>query len=544
MIIAIGPAKELEKLDEIVDSLQEENYKKSLGVMRLFRVPEASKYNRDRVVNIVNANFATNGVSAYPGAIGDQILAWGLSRDLDTVEKFLDELFAQPNDLEYETFHVSRTTLQAVRALFEQVCPNIEIIPNVEQRSIVVHGNAEQRAQCRAALEAFNKAPESDSALVLATYTWDDVVSYWPVYSELMSHFQPLGAIIAPATDSYSYVVTTTEANQETIAKYLEMRRKDQAERTVQLRAYYLTRVNFAKVVQIVVPLLPAVGVYPGKGANEVFVVASPLNHEKFRMMLSQLESTPEGEEANGISPKIYRVSAQAASTAVAILQPQLPGVAMYPLSGDRLLVWGSVSDHEYVEKALETVAEAFPEPELKRYPLLHLRLVDAIGYCQNRFAGQASFFASTSGDLMVVGPAPVQEQVASLLAEIDVENSGESRYIPIAYDISDIPVASHPYVSQAIASICYDCVQLPTATPGFLVVYARPNDHKKVKEVIDEMIKSRPAATQTMALYSVRRMTLPQLTALLLPLYPNVKLGAGPSANVFIAKNIQQIIH
>ena len=413
------------------------------------------------------------------------------------------------------------------------------ITPKAEERSVVVYGTPDQHATVAAALKEFDKPAEGDAALCVATYTWDAVDSYWPVYTELHAHFQPLGAIIVPASGLYEYVVTASEDLQGKIAKYLEMRRKDQAERSVQLRTYYLHKVNFTKVVQIVPAVLPAVGLYPGKGANEIFVVASPLNHDKFRMLLSQLETVPEGEDANGIAMKIYTTSERAAYAAIELLQPQLPGVVMYPIAHNRILVWGSASDQEYVAKALETIGEAFQPRVLKRYPLLHMRLADVINYCQYAFPSEGYFFSSTSGDLMVSAPENVHAEVAKLIEKFDVEEPEESRYTPVAYDISDIPVASLPYAASAIAAISTEAVQLPTATPGFIVVYARPAEQKKIRALVDEMIKERPGATKRLVAYTVRRMTLPQLSALLLPLYPNIKIGAGTSENqiVILAK-------
>ncbi|MBP5622572.1 MAG: hypothetical protein J6X44_11225, partial [Thermoguttaceae bacterium] len=310
-------------------------------------------------------------------------------------------------------------------------------------------------------------------------------------------------------------------------------RRKDQADHSYQLRSYYLKNVNYTKVVQISPLILPNVGVYPGKGANELFVVASPLDHAKFEKMLSQMETVPEGEQADGIQPKIYETSSPA--MAVGILQPQLPGAVMYALTGRRIIVWGSETDHAYVEKTLEITGEAFPVPELKRYPLVHIRLADVLNYCAYNFASEGYFFGSTSGDLMVSAAPAVQEQIAKMLEEMDVENPETARYYPVAYDVSDIPAASLPYVSQAIQSISIECVQLPTATPGFVVVYARQGEHKKIKEIVDEMLKDRPSAKQRMVAYSVRRMTLAQLSQLLLPLYPNIKIGAGTSENQIV---------
>ena len=538
-LVAFGPEKDMEEFDKMIEGLKDGgDFDKGIRRMRLFHIPGDSRYNRDRMVNIINSNFATLGVSAYPGAISDQVITWGLDTQLDAVADFLEQIFAEPNESTYKTYPISHTDLDTAWELLAMVCPNLTITPNYEKRALVIYGTPEQHAACKAALEAYDVPSQPEVAPRLATYTWDDATTYWPVYSELHAYFDQYGPIIVPSYTDYEFVVTTTEAIHEKIAKYLEMRRKDQAERSYQLRSYYLKEVNFTKIAQIVPALLPTVALYPGKGANEIFVIATPMDHAKFERTLAQLESVPEGEQADGIAPKIYETSAPAMT--IAILQPQLPGAVMYALTGRRLVVWGSKTDHAYVEKALETTGEAFPTPVLKRYPLVHIRLADVLAYCTYNFSGEGYFFSSTSGDLMVSAVPAVHEQISAMLKEMDVENPEEARYYPVAYDVSDIPAASLPYVTSAIQSISIECVQLPTSTPGFIVIYARQGEHKKIKEIVDEMLKNRPSATQRMVAYSVRRMTLAQLSQLLLPLYPNIKIGAGTSENqiVILAKD------
>ncbi len=533
-LIVIGPQAEMEKVDEFLSSIIDGgDFDKGSTRMRLFTLPEEAGYGRDRMVNIINANFSAYGTYAYPGAIGNQVIVWGVDESLDRVGKFIDEIVKTPNDETFVTYPIVNVDLTLATTFFAKICPNLEITPDATRKALIVRGTPLQHAALKKALEAFDKPAEEGNKLCVATYTWDDSYSYWPVYAELRARFIPIGATVVPASDVYEFVITATEADQKTIAKYLEMRRKDQAERSYQLRSYYLQRVNFTKVVQICPTLIPRAAVYPGKGANEIFVVATPLDHAKFEAMLSQLETTPEGKDADGLQAKIFPT--YAASVAINILQPQLPGVVMYPLTNERILVWGSESDFAYVEKALKVVGEAFPQPVLKKYPLLHLRLQDVLGTCAYKFAGQGSFFSSTSGDLMCLASEEIQDEVAKMLQEFDVEPSDDSRYVPEAYDISDIPVASHPYVASTIAQIEPEALQFPTTTPGYMVIYARPAHHKKIREVVDALLKERPDLKQRMVAYTVRRLTLPQLSALLLPLYPNIKIGAGTSENQII---------
>ena len=442
-VFVYGPSSELEKVDEFVKTLTEDNkFDKNRRGMRLFQLPEEAKYNRDRMVNIINSNFASQGISAYQGAVANQIIVWGLPTTLDQVGKFIDEITSVPNDAVYKTYPIAHADITTTVTFLAKVCPNLEISPDVARRQIIVFGTPLQHASIEKALEAFDQPIDESVQSVVNTYAWDDYASYWSVYAELRANFP--GYIITSSTDQ-GYVVSAPVQIQEKIGQYLHSRRLNQVDLGLRLETYYLERVTYTKLVQISPILLPTVSVYPGKGANEIFVIASPSNHYRFKQMLAQLESAPENGGEFGIEPKIYKVSPGAASTTVALVQPQLPGVVMYPLSGDRLVVWGGKADHEYVERALDTIAEAFPTVELKKYQLHYLRIADVISFLQTRFATEGQFYASTSGDLMSVAIPQVQEKVASMLSELDVEEAEDSRYIPTAYDISDIPVASLP---------------------------------------------------------------------------------------------------
>ena len=539
-LIVYGPEAELKKVDDIIDSITKDQYLNNSGRMRLFTLPEGAKYNRDRMVNIINSNFSAQGASAYAGAVGNQIITWGTDAVQDKIQKFFDEITSVPNDAVFKTYPIKNVTLATAVTFMSKVCPNLEITPDYQRTALVIYGTPEQHAEAQAALDAFDQPLPDDAKPVIARYIWEDTVSYWAVYLELRNYFNGSGSVVVSAADTNEFEVMATESVQEQVASYLKSRKEQYALRTPEFQAYYLQRVNFTRLVQLVPSVLPRVAVYPGKGSNEIFVIASPIDQLRFKRFLATMESTPEGEEANGLEPKIYHVSPYAAANAVSILAPQLPGVTMYPISHDRLIVWAGPADQEFVAKNLKTFAEAFPPAVLKKYPLIYLRLTDVISALTTRYSGEAAFYASSSGDLMCQGPEVVQEEVAKFLGEFDVEPGDDSRFIPVAYDISDIPVASHPTVVANIARVEPEALQLPSSTPGFLVIYARPAHHKKIRELVDELLQERPEGRMSMRAYTVKRMTLAQITAQLTPIFPNIQIGAGPTANevVITAKN------
>ncbi|MCF0234720.1 MAG: hypothetical protein HUK22_07070, partial [Thermoguttaceae bacterium] len=535
-VIVYGPTVELnDKVDGFFKAILEDgDYNKAAAKMKLFVIPEKSRYLRDRVVLIVNSNFERIGASAYPGALANQVIVWGLDSALEQITQFLDELLAAPDEAVYQTYPISNVTVETAMAFLAKVCPNVELSPDVPRKAVIAFGTPLQHASIAEALKVIDSPTDPAVVPVVKTYYWEDPNSFWSVYTELTATFPTVVLTVNAA--SYEYVVATNEETHAKLKSFLDERVEGWKKRAPVFKSYALTRVSYTKVVQISPAILPAVGVYPGKTANELFVVATPPNHERFAELLSKLESLETTEAANaGISPKIYSASGQAAANFVQLLAPAIPGAVIYALSGNRFIVWGSAEDHAYIEKNIETFVEAFPNIELKKYSLHYLRYQDVYTFMMQRFPAEVTIYPASDGNLMVVANPVVQEEFAKILSEMDVEEAAETRAIPVAYDIGEIPVGSHPYVSQSIARVAPEAVQLPTSTPGFLVVLARPAVHEKIAELMEEMLKERPHAKQSLVAYSVRRMTLPQLTQLLLPLYPNIKIGAGTTANQII---------
>ncbi|MBR4104987.1 MAG: hypothetical protein IKK39_13125, partial [Thermoguttaceae bacterium] len=334
-LILYGPAAELAKTDAFFEGFDERPDR-----MKLITLPAESRYLRDRMVGIINNNFAPNGVSAYAGANSDQIIVWGPEPLFERLDQFVAEICKTPDEAVYKTFPIVHTTVPAAVAFLAKVCPNAEITPEPARNQIVVYGSPDQLTAVENALKALDVPTDASVQRVVRGYTWPYAGSFWKTYSEVSATFPYPQAIMSQSTDFSEIIVTATEEVQAKVAAYIEARRVEAEKKAPSLKAYYLTRVNFTKLVQIAPTVVPGVAIYPGKGSNEVFVVATEINHEKFLETLTRLETIPEGADVDGIEPKIYQVSPQGATAAIGLLTPQIPGAVMYPLSGSRIVVW------------------------------------------------------------------------------------------------------------------------------------------------------------------------------------------------------------
>ena len=528
-LIVTGPEAEVAKCEELVGELDKEQYDR-IGNFLTLKVPAESNYNRDTLITILRGHFTSLGISPYPGLSPDQITIWGREDSLEFVSKWFDELVATPNEASYVTYPLTNTRLDLAVAFLTKVCPNASITPDPTRNCLVVYATPEMQTAVADALKEFDKPVVEGAEIVGATYDWTDAATYWAIFAELRQRF-PEATIMPLGSQFY---VNATKAVQDKLGDYVSRRIASVVDNAFAFEPYYLKNINLTRLVQVSQYVLPNVWLFAGKGTNEIFAVATPQNHVKLKKLIAAMEALPPDAEAQGITPKIYKISTLGANLVIPTLQPQLPGVVMYPLPNNRIIVWGSEAEHAHAEKVLETFAEAFPESVLAKYPVVNLNVTDILSFCQQRFVGQAIFWPASTGELMCQAPADIQTEVESLIQRLDVRNP-DMEFVPVAYDLSDIPATSHPLLVGNIQRIDPTALILPSSTPGFIVLYARPATQKRLGEVVEELLKERDSAQQKMVAYTVKRLTYPQLSGLLLPLYPNVKIGVGTNANQVI---------
>ncbi|MDO5749355.1 MAG: hypothetical protein Q4Q42_06945, partial [Planctomycetia bacterium] len=528
-LIVTGPESEVAKCEELVGELNKEQYER-IGNFLTLKVPAESNYNRDTLITILRGHFTSLGISPYPGLSPDQITIWGREDSLEFVSKWFNELVATPNEASYVTYPLTNTRLDLAVAFLSKVCPNASITPDPTRNCLVVYATPEMQTAVADALKEFDKPVVEGAEIVGATYDWKDQATFWAIFAELRQRFPE--ATIMPLGSQY--YVTAPKQVQDKLGDYISRRITSVVDNAFAFEPYYLKNINLTRLVQISQYVLPGVWIFAGKGTNEIFAVATPQNHAKLKKLIAAMEALPPDSEAQGITPKIYKISTLGANLVIPTLQPQLPGVVMYPLPNNRIIVWGSEAEHAHAEKVLETFAEAFPESVLAKYPVVNLNVTDILSFCQSRFVGQAVFWPASTGELMCQAPADIQTEVESLIQRLDVRNP-DMEFVPVAYDLSDIPATSHPLLVGNIQRVDPTAIILPSSTPGFIVLYARPATQKRLGEVVEELLKERDSAQQKMVAYTVKRLTYPQLSGLLLPLYPNVKIGVGTNANQVI---------
>jgi type II secretory pathway component GspD/PulD (secretin) len=533
-IIAFASEADRQSIARFVDGLTNLETSETHQMMKSVFLPDGCKVPRDTAVRYLTSQFFRKKGYAYSGAYANQIILWGTARVLDEMVQFIDEACTANVEENYRSYPVDHLPPAEAVALLQKLTPNATITPDVTNKKVTVLGSPLVQKQIETALAEIDAKRVGDAALTAKYY---DMEGFTPglfpsVYTALVRQFPQAVLVADPVYQQFTIVAT--EAQQELITEFFESMKTKRLEAEPVFEVYTLSHANYKTLLQILTTSVPGAGIIPGKQPGEFYAFAKPEQQEKIRGIVAKIDTIYESDTA-AITPKVYRVDPKHSAQAVTQLAPSLPGAQLYPLTGGGVLMWGSPSDHQLAEKYFGTFAEAYPEPVIKRYPLKHIVFADVAAFLSRSFPTEVVIYPGSNGDLLAEASEPVQEKIAAALAEIDVRQRDDLHPMSRAYDIGELPAASHPTAVTAIMRICPHAVFLPTATPGYFVIYAKPTDQEKIGGVIEKMVAATPNRHARFDIYGLRNITYANAAKLIAEIAPTAKVNPGTEPNQVI---------
>ena len=500
-------------------------------LMKSVFLPEGCRVPRDSVVHYLTVQFLRMKGYAYSAANSNQIILWGTSRVIGEMEKFIDETCSANQEETYRSYPVDHLPVPEAVGLLKQLAPNASISPDMTNKRVTVLASPFVQKQVESALAEIDAKRTGDAALSAKYYNMEGMTpALFPsVYTALIRQF-PQAVIVADPV-YLQFTIVATGAQQEQIAGFFNSMKEKRLESTPVFEVYTLSRMSFRTLQPILAASLPGVPIFPGKQPGEFYAFAKPEDQDKIRGIASKVD-TIDDEAGAALVPKVYRVDAKHAYQAVVQLAPSLPGAQLYPLSGGGVLMWGAPADHELAEKYFGTFAEAYPEPVIRRYSLKHIRFADAAAFLTRAYPTEAVIYPESDGDLLAEASEPVQKKIAESLEQIDVPQDEGSQPSAKAYSIADLPAASQPTAISSILRVAPEAVFLPTATPGYFVIYAKPKDQEKIGGILGEMTAESPNRHARLEKYSLRNVTYADAVRLIAEVAPTARPNPGKDAN------------
>ena len=537
-LIIFGTADDLAKAEEFLEGVENAEGAAETRHFSPITVPADSLYPRESLIAQINSSFAASDGHAYPGASADQIVLYGTNRMIERMTEYLKASFTVTEKEVYKTYPVKNLPVTTVTDLLNRLCPNATITPNAQNRTVTVFGSVFVQKQVEEALSQVDVQRADGNEFEIGYYEIGSLPTsayghiYHIVYTFIRS--QTPEATLIPDISNRVIVAVATRQEQEKIGQFFNSTIASYEANAPLLDVYRLQSINLSAIIKVVQSVTPTVAIFPGKRPNEFFAWAIPSDHERLRQTLAKLESIDENSPT-GMVPKIYSLDKRALETVLPRLRESIPSAMIYPLTDNRVIVWGSDAEHRLAAELLETVAEAFPEQTIAKYTPVHVTIGDLNYNLQAKYYPDAIMYPTSMGDLVVRAPRELQEKIAEEIKLFDVPASEEARPVAKAYDVSSIPVSSLSSVVPNILRVIPEAIFLPTQTPGYFVIYARPEAQKKVAELVAEIVKVQPWLKTRTECYTLENLTQSGAIALLSPLATTAVMVPGTERNQLI---------
>jgi type II secretory pathway component GspD/PulD (secretin) len=552
--LAYTRESEHEKIEILV---REMNDRAGAGKKELLSVTltEGSKYSREQMIETIRKLYPD--ISPMPGGIPNQILVWAPKHKLERVQQIVDEAcqpLAEGQETVVKSYPLQYISVEDATAWLKAVCPNASFNPSqtpatpatasARQRVprpdgtkiLVVIATPLEHAEITKAISELDKDLPVTHKMVPRFYAVDDFPAtvFSALYSSLSRAFP--NNVFTPSAERQTIMAVAVEDDQQKIADFIKAYRDDVQRKKPSLEVYALKRQNFYRVYTLINRVAPSALIFPGSKPEQIAVWGTPKEHLDVSTALTKLETA--ASEIENQNLKIYKVGAKKATTARQLLTYQFPGALIFEISQDEIIAWAGAADHESIAKMLETVAEAFPESVLKTYYFKNVPLGEGYTILNQMYYGRAALTVRAStGDLLVHAPPEIQAKVAASIAEFDIPRPAETEAMPVAYDLSDIPVTAITYAATSIRqALGTQVIVLPSSVPGQLIVWGKLADQQKVKAMVDQMLLERPETTSKMQTYTIYRGTARSVEPILLRIVPNARFGYGINPNQLLA--------
>ena len=527
-------------------------------------LPEGTRQSRKAMIDMIKRLYpdATPSSAAEP----NRILVWAKTHQLEKVKKLVEEACLPIPDNQQtilKSYPLRFITVAEATRWVKTICPNAIFEPEsvnqgvaptpplteearrirltnqpITEQIIVVIATPIEHVEIAKVLAELDQDVPPDRKPVPRHYSLAEFPesAFEPLYGSLFRAFANIA--ITPSFDRQTLMIVATEDEHKQVIDFIKAFREDRESQRPRLEIYMLTRSNFPRVQPVLSRIAPSASITPGSTPNIVQVWGIPQEQQNIVDALTKLEAAPLTKPGEESCYKIYRVGGRKAQLTASVLASQFPGAIAFAWGQDELFAWGSPADHEEMAKMIGHIGEAFAEPYLKPYFLKHIPLNEAHSLLIQAFPYDATVQPRMdTGDLIVHATKEIHEKIEKAIAGFDIPRPADVERMPVAYDLSDLPIDQINYAVQSISSaLLPQTIILPGATPAQIVVWARSSEQLKVRAVIDEMLKEHPHVMATLQTYSIKRQAAANTFSMLKLIAPQAQITPGASPNQLIA--------
>jgi type II secretory pathway component GspD/PulD (secretin) len=309
-------------------------------------------------------------------------------------------------------------------------------------------------------------------------------------------------------------------------------------------------------VLNILSTVFPTIRVTLGTAPNQLLVWARPEEHQQVAKVLEELQKPEPPETAPRL--ETYTVEGTTASEASRVLRLIVPEATLsVGTDPQQLLVWARPDDHAKIRQALEQWLASIKKPEaLPEMTVFSLRYISVYSAMQalRTLVPEAQFAVGGNEKQLLVLARPGQlERIAAAIEKMDVPptSAGELR----VYTLEGMSSFRAFYAARFLREAVPEATITLGADPTQLLVWASPEQHERVRSLVDTLLEPAPAEKAPRAeVYRLKSITAASASQVLRAAVPEATLTpdsadpyrltvwASPQEHEVIARVLGQI--
>ncbi len=432
------------------------------------------------------------------------------------IKSALDQMLASATDLpgnETVAYQASKTIADDFRKQIVAIAPNASFV--VAANRVLVTASAEDQKVVREALAGLDIHPvvegrwmkvfEIDPAIASATET-------------AMKGFLP-NAQVAASSAAGSLIVRGTDQDLQLAAEILELWKRSQTNKSLQLRAFPLDRVADSKWLSTVQKIIPEASVWLSADGKQLMLLANQADSVRLESTLPPLLALLPQPSDRQLKVYILSKIQLARRTLLTTEMPETLSTMKIVdgTSKQELMVWGSPEQHIQFATFLESLDQPGPTPVPVVAKIYPLQVEDSSLVVQILTAEfpDAKITAATVGDsLTVIADDVTQKKLADRLTAIvaDLPKKREMKlqsYSVAGMTASALNTALTPLLTNARVNV--------DATKNRLLITADAKTHTDIQSLVQALDANATADQQKIVVvYPVQHATPTQIKTIL----------------------------
>ncbi|NLZ03264.1 MAG: hypothetical protein GXY25_22340, partial [Pirellulaceae bacterium] len=469
----------------------------------------------------------------------DSIMALAVAEDHQVIKNALDQLdpgASGPNAAELRFYSLRQAPPQSLISGLRELARNAAITYDADTRKLMVIATAANHAVIEKNLAAIEEKSAAETKPELAVYP---IRSADPaaVQQILESQFSDVRLQLDEKNDRL--MVWALPDQQAEIAKAVEkMDDGDQAGAREKTVAYSIDDVDARTAISILQSLAPDMNISPDRSGKKIVAFGRERDHKLVAEAIEQMEAGP--DEAHKPYLMIYPAGDASPETVSQMLANLVPTAkVVVDAESQSLAVFAKSQDQETVRAAIESMAAAAVgagKPLAMNYTLKRISAASAMQIL--RLAAPKAQLATGSDpqQLLVWASAKDHQTIKTALEAVDVAAPEGAKATAAVYTLEGINPNYSYYTLRTLREAVPQASMTLAADPTQIVVWARPEDHETIKELVKSIVEQPVEITPVMEIYKFESGDAASAIQVLAGVVPQAKLSVGKDPAQLVA--------